>query len=194
MYKKNKKKSINLKKLKFLIILVLIFIILKIINITMSRYESSSNSAADLGVAYYILNDDYQTMSVNLGSLLPREDPYVYTFTVANNNGTNRLETNLEYDLTIRTTTNLPLQFELYKNENYSDAGAQNIISSVNTDTDEYDTYFTTYTTEKSYFGFTNNEQNTYNLVVYFPSIYSSIQYQDVIENIEIEIESKQII
>lgn len=194
MYKKNKKKSINMNKVKFFIILVLIFIILKIINFTISKYEASSNSTANLGIAYYILKDDYQTMSVNLGSLLPREEPYVYTFSVANNDGTNRLETNLEYDLTIRTTTNLPLQFELYKNENYSDSGAQNIITSVNTETDEYDTYFTTYTTEKSYFGFTNNEQNTYNLVVYFPSVYSSIQYQDIIENIEVVIESKQII
>ena len=194
MYKKTKKKSINFNKLKFLIILMLIFIILKIVNFTMAKYESSSSSSADLGIAYYILKEDYQTMSVNLGSLLPREEPYVYTFNVANNDGTNRLETNLEYDLTIKTTTNLPLQIELYKNENYNDSGAQNIIASLNTDVDEYNTYFTTYTTEKSYFGFTNNEQNNYNLVVYFPSIYSSIQYQDVIENIEIVIESKQII
>lgn len=192
MYKK--KKNINVNKLKFLIILILIFVIIKIVNFTISKYEASSNSSADLGIACYILKDDYQTMSVNLGSLLPREEPYVYSFTVANNDGTNRTETNLEYDLTIRTTTNLPIQFELYKNENYTDAGAQNIITSVNTEADECGTYFTTYTIPKTNFGFTSNEQNTYNLVVYFPSIYSAIQYQDVIENIEIVLESKQII
>lgn len=191
---KNKKKSLHINKYKIFVVLILIFIILKIVNSTVSKYESSSSSAANLGVACYILKEDYQTMSVNLGSLSPREEPYVYTFTISNFNGTNRLETNLEYDLTVRTTTNLPLQIELYKNESYNDAGAQNIFTTVDTKQDEHGTYFTTYTTEKSQFGFTSNQQNTYNLVLYFPSIYSSIQYQDVIENIEIAIDSKQII
>ena len=172
----------------------MIFIIVKIISYTVSRYETLSNSNANLDVAYYILNEDYHTMNVDLGLLVPRDEPYIYTFSLANNDGTNRIETNMEYDLRIRTTTNLPLQFELYKNQNYDDSGSENIITNVSTNTDEYSTYFTVFQTDTSYFGYTQNEQNIYQLVVYFPSIYKSIDYQDVIENIEIIIESRQVV
>ena len=108
--------------------------------------------------------------------------------------GLKRTDTKLQYNVKLRTTTNLPLQIELYENENYSDSGSQDILSVEDTRADEYGTYFTTYTTPTSYFGFQNNEKNIYSLVVYFPSIYNSIDYQDVIENIEVIVESKQVV
>lgn len=98
------------------------------------------------------------------------------------------------YDLSLKTTTNLPLQIELYKNENYQNSGAMDIVSSKVTAPDGYGTYFTTYTTPTSYFGFESDEENVYTLVVYLPSIYNSINYQDVIENIQVIIKSKQVI
>ena len=100
----------------------------------------------------------------------------------------------MEYDLTLRTTTNLPLTIELYKNQNYNANNATSIISNKETSRDEHETYFTTYKTQTSYFGYTEEQKDTYQLVVYFPSMYKSIDYQDVIENIEIVIESKQIV
>lgn len=190
MYKKRKLTN----KAKILVVIVSMLIIIKIIDYTFSIFETNSNSSADLQMAYYILNEDYQSMNINLGTLLPREEPYIYTFSIANNNGTKRLETSMMYNLKIRTTTNLPLKFELYLNENYNESGSQNIIESTLTEQDEHNTYFTTFTTPTSYFGHENNEQNIYTLVVYFPSMYNSINYQDVIENIEIIIESKQIV
>lgn len=190
MYRKKRIKS----KSKFLIILVFIIVIIKFIISTFSVLESESDSVANIEIAKYILKEDYQTMSINLGSLLPREDPYIYTFSIENNDGENRLETNMEYNLTLRTTTNLPLTVELYKNQNYNDHNASSIISNVKTERDKYDTYFTTYKTQISYFGYTEDQKDSYQMVVYFPSIYKSIDYQDVIENIEIIIESKQII
>lgn len=191
MYRKNKK---IINKVKILAILVFLFILVKLISFTFALFESNSTATANLEMAYYILEEDYQTMNINLGSLLPREEPYIYSFSIANFNNENRLETNMEYDLKIRTTTNLPLQFELYKNENYEDSGSQDIINSANTQIDEHNTYFNLYTTPTSYFGYESDEQNIYQLVVYFPSMYNSIDYQDVIENIEIIIESKQVV
>lgn len=108
--------------------------------------------------------------------------------------GLKRTDTKLQYTVKLRTTTNLPLQIELYENENYSDSGSQDILSVANTSADEHGTYFTTYTTPTTYFGFENNEKNIYSIVVYFPSIYNSINYQDVIENIEVIVESKQVV
>lgn len=79
-----RKRKIN--KIKIIILLILILIAIKIIRYTFSIFESNSNSTASVNIAYYVLNDDYQEMTLNLGTLLPRDNPYVYTFSVANYN------------------------------------------------------------------------------------------------------------
>ena len=147
-----RKRKIN--KIKVLVVLILLLVVVRIIRYTFSIFESNSNGTANVNIAYYVLNDDYQEMTLNLGTLLPRDNPYVYTFSVANYNGLNRTDTKLEYNVKLRTTTNLPLQIELYENENYSDSGSQDILSVADTRADEHGTYFTTYTTPTSYFGF----------------------------------------
>ena len=62
-----------------------------------------------------------------------------FNFTIANNDGTNRIGVDAVYDLKIITTTNLPLRYELYRDQSYNANGAVNIISSttsVATDSD----------------------------------------------------------
>lgn len=78
-------------KIKIVILLILLLVIVRVIRYTFSVFESNSNSTANVDIAYYVLNDDYQEMTLNLGALLPRDDPYVYTFSVANYN---RIEKN----------------------------------------------------------------------------------------------------
>ena len=78
-------------KIKIVILLILLLVIVRVIRYTFSVFESNSNSTASVDIAYYVLNDDYQEMTLNLGALLPRDDPYVYTFSVANYN---RIEEN----------------------------------------------------------------------------------------------------
>jgi len=181
----------KLKKNIFLITIILILIYVIVSN-TLSLYESNSNSTANLEIAFSILKEDYYGKEVSLGKLIPRDEPYVYTFSISNNDGTNIAEVNMDYDLKIRSTTNLPLRYELYKNENYNTEGAQNIILKNEILPDEYGTYFRTLETEIESFGYTQKQTNIYNLVVYFPTEYNSIEYQDLIESIEIIIEAKQ--
>ncbi len=99
----------------------------------------------------------------------------------------------MQYDLVIRTTTNLPLEYELYLNSVYTDANAENAIidSQVIQDTDG--TYFNKFTTDTKYFSHSYNETNTYQLVVYFPETYVDEMYQDIVDSIEITVNSKQI-
>lgn len=82
MYKRKTKAN----KIKILIILILIFVLVKICQYTFALFQSKSNTTANIDVAYYILNEDYKDMTLNLGRILPRDDPYVYTFSIANNN------------------------------------------------------------------------------------------------------------
>lgn len=182
------------KNLKKLIIIIICIIIIISIYKTFSKYQSNSTGEGDIDVAFYIVKEGFQNMSLSLNAIEPRQEPYVYTFTIANTDGTNRTETDLEYDLEIKTTTNLPLTYELYMNENYNSSGATNIIRRNTVITDEYGTYFRTITTDTENFGYQIDQINTYNLVVYFPEIYKSINYQNIIEGITINVNSKQIL
>lgn len=188
MRKKKESSKISFKKI--LIILLCLISIILLIGFTISRFQSDAEVIAKMDTAFYVVKEEYQEMNLKLDSIVPRDEPYEYNFTIANTNGTNRAEVNLEYDLVIVTTTNLPLNYELYINGDNS----TNIITEQVTEKDEDGTYFKTIRTNKEEFGFTEDEVNTYKLVIYFPSIYKDIKYQDVIEGIEIQVNSRQII
>ena len=186
--RKNNKKYLNLKKIVFFFLYIILIII--IIKSTVSRFQSDVNAVAKLDTAFYIVKEDYQTMDIKLDSIVPRKQVYEYNFSISNNDGTNRAEVNLEYDLSVVATTNLPLEYKLYMNGDFS----TNIITEDIVEPDEYGTYFKTMKTAKKSFGFTQDQTNTYRLTIEFPQIYKDIKYQDVIEGIEIRIDSRQII
>ncbi len=191
-------KHINIKRFKlmtFTFCLLLIMIITIFLTpTTISKYTSQSTSNADVDVAFYLLKTSYQSTNVLLDKITPRNEPYIYTFSISNNNGVNRTETKLEYDLSIRTTTNLPLTYSLYMNQNYNNQNASNIITNQQVIQDDDGTYFNKIETNTNYFSYEYDETNTYQLLVSFPSTYVDEMYQDIIESIEITINSKQII
>ncbi len=179
---------------KLFVLLIAFVIAIGLTPVVFSKYETEVANVAQTDIAFYILNENYYQQTMQLSDMIPRATPYVYSFTVSNFRGNNRLETSLEYEMSIVATTNLPLNFELYENENYNDIGATNIIANNNSVQDEDGTYFKTLTSISETFGFTENQTNTYQLVVYFPSIYISYQYQDILELVTININSHQII
>lgn len=186
------------KKLKILytklVILILCFLILmRIVTLVLSKYESQANSIANVDIAFYLLKEDYKKMTLNLDSLFPQNDAYVYTFTIGNQEGEKIAEIDMVYDLTIRTTTNLPLTYELYENQLYTDSGATNIIKTNNIEQDEYGTYFRIITTETENLNYKEPKTNTYQLVIHFPANYNTINYQNIIEAIEINVNSHQV-
>lgn len=180
----------EIKKL-FIYNAMLIFVIC-IMPRTFSKYETNMNSTADIQTAFYVLKTDYQYQTIKLPDIIPSDDPYVYTFSVSNNKDGNRLETRLAYNLSIRTTTNLPLTYELYKN-----ATDLTTATSIKTDDevreDEYGTYFRYITTNTDYFSYLYDETNTYTLVINFPKKYNDYTYQGLVEFIEITFDSRQL-
>ena len=124
-------------------------------------------------------------MELNLESLVPREEKYTYLFNIGNQDGEEVAEIDLEYNLTIRTTTNLPLTYELYMN-------GENIIKTNEIIQDEDGTYFRVITTDTQELKYREPKTNQYELVVYFSGKYNTINYQDIIELLEITVESKQ--
>lgn len=185
--KKNKKLIIKLIVLTICLILILVTV-----NFVLGRFKSTAVIDPNIETAFYIFKEDYQSMSLNLSDIYPREEPFIYTFSISNTDGENITETYLDYDLRIVTTTNLPLTYELYMNEEYNSSGAKNIIINNIIDTDEYGTYLQTFETNTQTFGFEEKQTNIYQLVVYFPEEYKDIIYQNIMEGITIKIESKQ--
>lgn len=188
---KNKKIMRLYAKLAILVLCMLI--IARIFVLVLSKYESISDSYANVDIAFYLFKEDYKTMTVNLASIEPRDNAYIFEFTVGNQDGIEIAETDLEYELTLRTTTNLPLTFELYKNQQYTDLEAESIIKEENILPDEYGTYFRTMTTEKSFLPYTQGTTNLYQLVVHFPANYDQEKYQDIIELLEIKVNAQQV-
>ena len=187
---KKKTDNSNLNTMKIIIFFTSIILFATIIIFTFSRFQSDVNATATMDAAFYIVNEDYQSMNINLGALEPRTQKYEYNFSISNFEDSKRAEVNLEYDLAIITTTNLPLEYELFMNDNNN----QNIITSDVTSQDNYGTYFRTLKTNTEFFEYTANQTNTYKLTIYFPPIFKDIKYQDVIEGIEIQVNSRQVI
>lgn len=178
---------------KLIILVLCLLIIARIFVLVLSKYESISNSYANVDIAFYLLKEDYKSMTLNLASLLPQDDAYTFEFSIGNQAGDDIAEVDLEYELTLRTTTNLPLTYELYMNESYTDSGATNIIKDNTVAQDEDGTYFRTITTEKIILPYTTGTTNVYQLVVYFPGEYNQEIYQDIIELLEINVNGQQV-
>lgn len=184
----------NTKRLyaKLIILIIGIIIILRIVFLVFAKYSSEATFQSNINVAFYLFKEDYQSMSLNLASIFPQKDAYVFTFTIGNQDKDKSAEIDLKYNLTLKATTNLPIKYELYMNQNYNDANAKNIITSDTTEKDDDGTYFKTMTVDTETLEFANPKTNVYNLVINFPENYNTENFQDIIEMIEIEVESKQ--
>lgn len=189
----NTKKTTNNKKImytKFVVIVLCVLILLRIFTLVLARYESETNSIANVDVAFYLLNEDFQEMTLNLDSLFPQDDAYEYTFSIGNTDGNKTAQIDMEYELTIRTTTNLPLTYELYK---MNGTQKENAVLTNDIYQDDYETYFRKITTSSEALNYKEPKTNNYQLVVYFPENYNTTNYQDIIEMIEINVTSHQV-
>ncbi|MBQ8659274.1 MAG: hypothetical protein IJ475_00340 [Bacilli bacterium] len=171
--------------------LLLIFTLFRTSN---ARFTAEATSSTKLNVALYALSEE-NSFDIPLGNIKPSNDPYLYEFSVSNTdeNG-NVTETKLEYDLKIIATTNVPLEYKLYKNQSCLSSAGTNILSVHEPAKDDDGTYFLTMTTATETFSFEKEQTNTYCLLVTFPMKYNTSEYSDLIESVRLSIESEQII
>jgi len=180
----------------YIIIISLLFIDLVVMvvlfNVSNARYESNAVSSTELDVALFALEEN-SDLNIALENMKPRTEPYVYEFSITNTDKNNNLtDVKMNYNLRIIATTNLELEYELYKNQSYLSSNATNIITTDIIAADDYGTFFRTMTTPQETFGFENVETNYYTLLVYFPETFKNSKYQDQIESIQINIQSEQ--
>lgn len=190
---------INVRKnnrllVKLFLLLGLLVILIVIFPHSYSRYESETEVEVITKIAYYILDASYQRQTIKISDMEPRDEPYVYEFSIANNKDSKRAEMNLEYDLTVNATTNIPLQYELYMNEDYTSPSASNIIVTENIDPDDDGMFLKKIIAPSEYFTYQYDEVNNYTLLIYFPKTYNTYIYHNLIDSVEVVIESRQIV
>ena len=174
----------------------LFFLFLVVFQKTFSTFVANNELALNVTTAMYIFEEGLFDFNIDVDKIIPSATPYVYPFTIANYNEEKRSDVDIDYEIEIITTTNLPLRYELYKNEEYNAAGAANIISATNVINDNDGAwYYDLQIDQVHHFYYNTSSIDTYYLVIYFPEIYSEqLNYQGLTENIEVNIFSKQVI
>ena len=175
-----------------LILVIVLIVFLKLDIFTYSIYEKQVTSNNDLNTAIYLLDDSYQTVTVRIPDVIPSNNQYLYTFAVSNFKDDKHCDTNLEYVVHIRTTTNLRIDYELYNTLDIDDA--ESIIISNNVELDSDGTYFRHILTNKKTMHYNVNETEYYTVLLNLPSDYKDAKYSGVPEVIEINIESRQVL
>lgn len=199
--KKFKKENIAYfeEKKRFLIVIfvmfLIIFIAIKLFQIAYASYESEAKLNANIEKALYILKEGGMEFNIELDKIEPSPNPYIYKFSVSNFNGNKHSDVDIEYTITLTTTTNLPLTYELYRNENYDDENATNLFKDMTVKQDIDGAWYNYLEGKEEYlFPYQEDKTDIYTLVVYFKEENkTTIDYADSIENIEVKLDSHQV-
>lgn len=177
-------------KVKLCILFILLIMLALLIPYTLSRFRTEASADATMDVAFFITKDSYEHKEILLNEMKPG-DTYSYNFSVSNFKDGKRSEVNLIYDVEIVATTNLPFEYKLYMTNSGSDVS---VVSEEEITEDVDGTYFKTLKATSRVHDFNNDYIDYYKLVITFPSEFNNFKYQDVAENIEIRINSKQVL
>lgn len=217
-----KRKFLSKKQINFLIVFLVLdlFVLFTIFRPSGAIYTSEAIGTAEMDVALYAFsysglkevdkvdgNVVNESLDINLGLIKPGETKY-YKFDVYNynydevNNINFSSETSISYKLKIITTTNLPLTYELYMNQTPYSSSSSSLIggtdptSNAELITDGYGTFYKVFPVDERCFKLDTEvlKKDEYTLVVKFPDTYSDVLYQDIIESIKIQLESKQVL
>ena len=176
---------------------------------TLARYETTTTTQRDVDVAFWVVDNSFKTERLVIDDIYPLDTPFEYQFTVSNFNGDKVAETDIEYEIVLTTTTNLPLSYEITRNGTTYTGINQKLFA------DEDGTVFREIrfgATENPYplimdtITGANNEKtkitDTYILKVTFPTQSyvngvlvdnrANLNYPDLMEDIKIELTARQ--
>lgn len=188
MGRARRRRKAKLMYIKFAFLIILAIVAISLIRNSVAKYRSTARSNADVDLAFYMFQATDISQDLKLASILPRVAPYEYTFSVANNNGTDRTETAIHYTIEFKTTTNLPLNFKVYNSQDMT----TDLVESSETRADDDGTYFKYITVTGGNLGFEQDEQVTYKIHVEFPEDYNLAEYEGIVEYVKITIKSTQ--
>lgn len=183
--KLNKKKLTN----NLVILLVVLVSIIGIVSFstTFGIYSSTKDGEAKIDLAYSLIDVNEDVQDINLSDIQPDDKERSIIFTVSNYKGDKIIDINMLYNVTITTTTNLPIEYSLYdENNNKIEITSQTIK-------DTYNTIFNEIKTQDIRVGYDKKVTNQYKLTYRLDSKYQASSYQDIIELLSIKVSAKQV-
>lgn len=177
----------------FSILFIITMIVLGSVKLTQARYETVTRINVSPNLAFFIVDVQSQTGQIKLEGMVPRTNPYLYTFNVSNFSGNRRANVDLTYSIEIITTTNMPLNFKIYKGVN----STTDEIDSDTFDTDANGVYYRHLViNDASTFSYSTNATDVYTLWVEFPEQYKSspADYAGIIDLVDIKINAEQVV
>lgn len=184
----------NFKRyLFFSILLIILLISIGTINFTQARYESDTNVNISPSLAFFIVDVGTSSGQIKLDGLVPRNEPYLYSFNVSNFNDEKRANVDLTYSIELITTTNIPLNFKVFRANNYE----ENEMDVDVTTTDENGVYYRHLViNDVNTMNYNVDTTDVYTLWVEFPKIYENYPdyYAGIIELVDIKINAEQVV
>lgn len=199
-----KKLKLNMKyyeqKKRFVILVLIMFLLIvvaiKLLQFAYASYESTAKLNANIDKAIYLLEAEGLSFNIDPDKIVPSNDAYIYKFSVSNFNENKHSDIDIEYSINITTTTNLPLTYEIYRNENYDDENATNLFQNATIKQDVDGAWYNVLEGEEKYlFPYTEDMTDIYTLVIHFDESHkqNTNAYADNLESIEVEINSNQV-
>lgn len=178
------------------LLLLMLFLAYQFLQYSYSRYEIRAKVNANIDKALYIFEDGKASFNLESEGIVPRNEPYIYQFSVSNFNTTKHSDVDISYQVKVRTTTNLPITVSMYYNESPNTEGATNLFQGSTSGQDEDGAWYKEYVSINEYeMSYEEDVTDIYTMVIQFPSIYSNnSNYADYLESIEVILESHQII
>lgn len=179
----------------FSVLLLVTMIVIRNTKFTQARYESSALVNITPTIAFFIVDVQSQSGQIKLDSMIPSSTPYLYSFNVSNFDATlnKRANVDLTYSIEIIATTNIPLNYRIYKGNNMTN----NVVSSDTVTTDDNGVYYRHLVINGvSTMSKNANQTDVYTLWVEFPLQYKNFPaaYSGIIELVDIKIDAEQVV
>ena len=177
----------------FSLVFIITIIAFARLELTQARYETVVNINASPTLAFFIVDVESQSGQIKLASMVPRSEPYLYTFNVSNFHGNKHANVDLTYSIEVITTTNMPLEFKIYR-------GSGSTLDEIDSDTfvtDSNGVYYRRLVINDAYtFRYNVNATDVYTLRVDFPLQYKAnpTDYAGIIDLVDIKINAEQVV
>ncbi len=181
------------RSLLFSLIVMLLIITIAAFDLTQARYETATEVRIEPDLAFFIVDVESQTGQIKLESMLPSTTPYLYTFNVSNFKDTKKANVDLKYSIEIITTTNMPLNYKVYKGTDMTN----NKVTNDYFTTDDNGMYYRHLVIDDiSYFNFNQKQTDVYTLWVEYPIEYKAYpkEYAGIIDLVDIKINAEQVV
>ena len=175
-------------KKKLMIFVSMLVILAFGTGITYSVFNSDAFGNVNQKIARFIFNaEEVDELHLSLTDLYPGVTKE-YQFSVSNNSSGKLTNVTLNYNMTIKTYHFMPTEIKLYR----MDGKTETLVITCDETFNRNDENEVLCNTEDVEMSFKKEELHNYRLEVTFPSSYNSEEYTDLVDYIDIEINSWQ--